>query len=208
MNWPKNIIEERESPMQFLFEVMDPLVCLKLNLATWLKGGEDYGTLLFGVAILLTAFASSLLETVFTSDLFHRMTKGLLGMQSICKGAELSVACFGILEDWIMTQGHWREKKRQVDIYIEINLPHLDAQVASILSSPSRPCKYAIKGGMQISDETIKGFVPEIYVDFGGDIGDVMALSLLWTVFEGEMMVNGYTLSIIPPPLTLAIKEH
>ena len=43
MNWLKNISKERESRMQILSGAMDLLICLLLNIAAWLKGGEDYG---------------------------------------------------------------------------------------------------------------------------------------------------------------------
>ena len=99
-------------------------------------------------------------------------------------------------------------RERQVDTYIKINLPYPDARVASILTGPRGPCKYAVKGGMQISDEVIRSLVRKINSAFGGDIASVLVLPLLWAAYEENMTVNGYTLPIIPPSLTSAIKER
>ena len=65
---------------------MNPIVCLLLNLAAWLKGGEDYGLLLFG-SYGTNRTVSSLLESVFNNELFCKLKEGLLGTHSICKGA-------------------------------------------------------------------------------------------------------------------------
>jgi hypothetical protein len=207
MSWSKNITEERESPTQILFGAMDPLICPLLNLAAWLEGGEDSGSLLF-CAHRSNRFVSSVIQTIFNSNLFHSMKEGLLGTHSVRKGAASYAARFGIVRDWIMCRGRWRGKKRQVDTYIEIDLPYPDARVASILTGPRGPCKYAVKGGTQISDEVIRSLVPKIYSAFGGDIASVLVLPLLWAAYEENMTVNGYTLPIIPPSLTSAIKER
>ena len=69
MTWSKNIWEEQEAPTQILFGAMDPIVCPFLNLAAWLEGGEDYGSLLFGSHRTNRA-VSSLLETIFNSECF------------------------------------------------------------------------------------------------------------------------------------------
>ncbi len=206
MTWSKNIREERESPTQILFGAMDPIVCPLLNLAAWLEGGEDYGSLLFGSHRTNRA-VSSLLETIFNSELFRKINEGLLGTHSIRKGAASYAAHLSLIRDWIATRGHWRMKKMQVDTYIEINLPYPDARVASILTGPRGPCKYTIKGGYHISDAIIESLVPKIFASFGGKIARVLALPLLWAAFEGETSVNGYTVPLIPPHLASNIKD-
>ena len=105
---------------------MDPIVCPLLNLAAWLEGGEDYGSLLFGSHRTNHA-VSSLLETIFNSELFRKINEGLLGTHSIRKGAASYAARLGLVRDWIATCGCWRMKKMQVGTYIEINLPYPDA---------------------------------------------------------------------------------
>ena len=87
-------------------------------------------------------------------------------------------------------------------------LPYTDACIASVLTGPQGPCKYAIKGSIPISDTTTKSLVPKIHVAFGGNIAGVLVLSLLWAAFEGNITVNGRTFPIIPDQLTLLIKEH
>lgn len=62
--------------------------------------------------------------------------------------------------------------------YIKMTLPYPDAQVASILTPPQGPCKYAIiKVNMLISDAII-------YADFGGEIAGVLALPILFTALR------------------------
>ena len=96
----------------------------------------------------------------------------------------------------------------EVDTYIEMTLPYPDACIASVLTCPKGPCKYAIKGGNPISDSIIKSLVPKIHATFGSKIAGVLALPLLWVAFEGSMMVNGYTFPIIPNQLASLIKER
>ncbi len=91
---------------------------------------------------------------------------------------------------------------------LKLTGPYPDAQVASMLTGPQGPCKYAIKSGMQISDEAIKRLVPMIYSAFGGNIVSVLVLLLLWTAYEENMTVNGSTLPIIHSSLTSIIKER
>ena len=99
-------------------------------------------------------------------------------------------------------------KKQQVDTYIEMTLPCPNACVASVLTGPQGPCKYAIKGGNAISDSIIESLVPHIHAAFGSEIARVLVLPLLWAAFEGDMTVNGYTLPIIPKELATAMKKH
>ena len=82
MNWSKNIWEESDCPTQILFGAMDPLICPLLNLAAWLEGGEDSGSLLF-CAHRSNRFVSSVIQTIFNSNLFHSMKEGLLGTHSV-----------------------------------------------------------------------------------------------------------------------------
>ena len=83
-----------------------------------------------------------------------------------------------------------------------------DAHIAPILTGPQGPCKYAIKSGNLIFDSIIKSLVSKIHATFGGKIAGVLVLPLLWMVFEGNIMVNGYTFPIIPNQLASLIKEH
>jgi hypothetical protein len=206
LNWSKNIWDERDCPTQILFGAMDPLVCPLLNLAAWLEGG-DYGVLLFGDH-RSNRSVSSVLDTIFSNEHFQQTRRGLLGTHSIRKGAASYAARFGVCKDWISTRGRWRGKKQQVDTYIEMLLPYPDARVASVLTGPRGPCKYAVKGGIHISDNTIKSLVPKIHAAFGGNIAGVLALPLLWAAFEGNITVNGHTFPIIPDQLTLLMKEQ
>jgi len=44
MCWSKNIVNENQSPMQFLFASMDPLVCPLLNLVVYFKHIHEEAT--------------------------------------------------------------------------------------------------------------------------------------------------------------------
>ena len=95
-----------------------------------------------------------------------------------------------------------------MDTYIEMTLPYPNACTASVLTGPQGPCKYAVKGSNVISGSITESLVPSVRTTFGGEIARVLALSLLWAAFEGEMTVNGYTLPIIPEVLATALKER
>ncbi len=205
MNWSKNIREERDCPIQILFGAMDPLVCPLLNLAIWLEEGGEHGLLLFGQHRSNRSVAS-VLDTIFAHKEFTQVRRGLLGTHSIRKGAASYAARFGICKDWISTRGRWRGKKQQVDTYIEMTLPYPDARVASVLTGPRGPCKYTAKGGRLVGGETLKTLVPKIHAAFGSDIAGVLALPLLWAAFEGDMVINGHTLPILPTQLAQRIK--
>ena len=97
-------------------------------------------------------------------------------------------------------------RSRCIDVNIEIDLPYPDAWVASILTCPQGPCKYAIKGRMQIRMRWSEVLSQTLFC-FGSNIASVLVLPLLWAAYEENMTVNGYTLLIIPSSLTSAIKE-
>ena len=92
-------------------------------------------------------------------------------------------------------------KKQQGDTYIEMTLPYPDAHIASVLTGPQGPCKYAIKGSNAISDNITESLVPNIHAAFRGEIARVLVLPLLWAAFDGNMTVNGYTLPSSPRSL-------
>lgn len=85
-------------------------------------------------------------------------------------------------------------------------LRYPNACVAFALTGNLGPCEYAFKDGNSISDGIIKALVLEIHAAFGGKIVGVLALPLLWVVFESDMVVNGHTLPFIPTQLAEQIK--
>jgi hypothetical protein len=93
------------------------------------------------------------LEIIFASFHFKAARAGKLGTHCLCKGPSSYVSRFGLLRDWISLCGHWRASKKQVDTYIDVDMPYPDAKVASILCSPWGPCKYAARDGVDLDDD-------------------------------------------------------
>jgi hypothetical protein len=73
---------------------------------------------------------------------------------------------------------------------IKITIPYPNARVASILTGPHGPCKYAAKEDYHVSATVIESLIPKIHSSFGSEITRVLALSLLWVTFEGETTVD------------------
>lgn len=87
-----------------------------------------------------------------------------------------------------------------------MTLPCPDACIASVWTSPQGPFKYAINGGNSLNAGITEMLVPNINAALGDNIAGVMALLLIWAAFEGDMVVNGHTLPIIPKPLSEHLK--
>ncbi len=112
---------------------MDPLICPLLNLAVFLELHAPSRTHLVcdhsnqSVAYWIT---------IFSSNCFTATHSRNLGTHSILKGAATYASQFGLPRDWVNIQGRWRGQQKQVDTYIDINLPYPDARVASVLCGP------------------------------------------------------------------------
>jgi hypothetical protein len=85
---------------------------------------------------------------------------GKLGTHSLRKGPSTYASRFGLLRDWISLRGHWQASKKQVDVYINVDVPYLNAKVASILCGPWGPCKYAERDGVDLFDDFFCSITP------------------------------------------------
>ncbi len=204
MCWSKNIREERESPTQIIVPSMDPLICPLLNLAVFLELQAPSGTHLFGDRS--NRSVANILDNIFSSDFFTATRHGNLGTHIIRKGAATYASQFGLPRDWVNIRGRWRGQRKQVDTYIDVNLPYPDARVASVLCGPCGPCKYATKEGHVISDAFVESVIPNIHAIFGSDISQVLVLPLLWASYEGACTVNEFTFPLIPIAMAQEIK--
>jgi hypothetical protein len=173
----KNIRSEQDMPTQFFFASMDPLVCHVLNLAVYVEmfGTQGSGQKIFDWKSTRSFF--EYLEKLFASPHFKAARAGFkaaragkLGTHSLRKGLSTYASQFGLSRDWISLRGCWRATKKQVDIYIDVDLPYPDAKVASILCGPWGPCKYAVRDGVDLTDDFLCSIAPQRVEAFGREV--------------------------------------
>ena len=207
MRKSKNIRSERDMPTQILFASMDPLVCPYLNLAVYV---EMFGTGGLGRKIFdckSTRNFTNYLEKLFSSPFFKAVREGMVGSHSLRKGPSTYASRYGLLRDWISLRGRWRGSKKQVDTYIDVDVPFPDAKVASVLCGPRGPCKYVAKDGILLNDEFLCSIAPRCVEGFGRDVAVILARSLLWAAFEHDVRLNDEVVAIIPSDLRKKILD-
>jgi len=136
------------------------------------------------------------------------MKVGFVGSHSLRKGPSTYASRFGLLRDWISLRGRWRGKKKQVDTYIDVDVPFPDAKVASVLCGPRGPCKYASKEEIELDDEFLLSLAPRCAEAFGRDVAIILARSLLWAACEPETVkMQNVAVSLLPSDLRKKIIE-
>ena len=125
----------------------------------------------------------------------------MVGSHSLRKGPSTYASRYGLLRDWISLRGRWRGSKKQVDTYIDVDVPFPDAKVASVLCGPRGPCKYVAKDGILLNDEFLCSIAPRCVEGFGRDVAVILARSLLWAAFEHDVRLNDKVVAIIPSDL-------
>jgi hypothetical protein len=124
---------------------------------------------------------------VFKTSEFRRVRLGKIGTHSLRKYSSTWMRRHGASRDDANARGRWASDKKQVNTYIDLVLPFVDAKCASILSIGG-PCKYVLKEGSNVSDAWLfEHVVPNIYSRLEGDIAGVLARALLWAAFDNEM---------------------
>ena len=193
-------------PTQIFFVSMDLLVCPVLNLAVYVEmfGTEGVGRKIFEGSTP-SRFADYLDRLIMSSH-FHAVRAGKLGTHSLRKGPSTYASRFGLLRDWISLRGRWRTSKKQVDVYIDVDVPYPDAKVASVLCGPRGPCKYATRAGVDLTDDFFCSIAPRCVEAFGREVGIVLARSLLWAAYEKEVCTNNEVVSLMPSDLGARIK--
>ena len=91
---------------------------------------------------------------------FKAARAGKLGTHSLRKGSSTYASWFGLLRDWISLRGCWQASKKQVNVYIDVDVPYHDATVASILCGSRGPCKYAERDEVDLSDDFLCSIAP------------------------------------------------
>ena len=194
MCWSKNVQEERDSPDQILLGANDPKFCVLLALAIHLEHGfkdgllrsvdDDETALLFGVT---KQTASKAMRDIVTSDGFVLRARGPLGTHSVRKFPATYARRNGCSKDDVDCRGRWKNNKRQVDTYIDVELPFADAKVAATLSIGG-PIKYHYKEGSGLTDDWLLSNVSiQIGQRFPRRIGVVLGKALLWGIYDEEM---------------------
>jgi hypothetical protein len=126
---------------------------------------------------------------------------GKLGTHSLRKGPSAYAIWFGLLRDWISLHGRWRASKKQVDTYIDVDMPYPNAKVASILCGPWGPCKYAARDGVDLDYDFLCLIAPQCVGAFGREVAIILARLLLWAAFEDDVRINEQVISLIPSDL-------
>jgi hypothetical protein len=198
--WSKNVREERDAPDQILIGAMDPIYCILLSfsifLELWIGSGEGLlSHYVFGKAgntaeTTKTGAYEALKTNVFDKDEFRRVARGPLGTHSNRKFGSTWPRRNGCVRDDVDCRGRWKRRREMVDDYIDVTLPWPDAKVASKLCIGG-PCKYVLKEGSGLCDDWIlEHVVPNIRQCFEKEVAIVMALPLLWAVYDPEGTVR------------------
>ena len=118
---------------------------------------------------------------------FPKTQPGLLGTHSARKFPATYARRNGCSRDDVDVRGRWKNKKRQVDTYIDVVLPYPDAKVASTLCIGG-PVKYEIRRGSGVSDQWLFDNVcTQIGRHFPRGVGLVLGRALLWAIFDEKI---------------------
>jgi hypothetical protein len=58
---------------------------------------------------------------------------------------------------------------------IDVDIPYPDAKVASVLCGPRGPCKYAMREGVEITNDYFCSIAPQCVEAFGREVAIVLA---------------------------------
>ncbi len=141
---------------------------------------------------------SDYLGKLFASSHFKAVRTGKLGTLILCKGSSTYASQFDLLRDWISLCGRWRSNKKQVDTYIDVDVPYPNAKVASILCCTWGLCKYTTRDGVELTDDFLCLITPWCVKAFGREVAVVLAHLLLWAAFEDDVRVNEQVIFLIP----------
>ena len=195
--WSKNVMEERDAPIQVLFGSFDSRYCPLIGLGTWLEYHltiyPEPHELVFAIHGLsspdsIKAHASYELNKIFKRDDFNRDSDAgsNIGTHSMRKFATTRARSSGCSKDDTDYRARWKGSKRQQDTYTNITIPFVDAKVAAALCKGG-PCTYCIKNGSGITDDWILEYVvPNIRSHFDRQIALVLGRALTWKVFSNS----------------------
>lgn len=214
LRWTKNCNEERDAPEQIILGSEDSDFCVVVALAIYIQFALEFAnahnsdyifcnteetptSIKQQVSVMLK---KKVIESGEWQEL-QRRTHGenytieKCGTHSLRKFAATLARLLGRSQDEVDVRGRWRNTKRVSDRYTSINLPIVDANVASSLCVGGA-VKYKIKEDSPVSDAwLIEEFVPQIALKCGNGVAIVLGRALLWALIEPTMS------SLIPEEL-------
>ena len=192
---------------------MDPQYCVLLNLAIHLETeGMSNGSSLendwvFPLGTDNPRNAKNkayriLRDEVWSGSEFNKLgIIGLIGTHSLRKYPSTHARRNGCSRDDIDFRGRWKRHTKQVDTYIDVDLPYPDAKVAAALCIGGA-CKYVLKESCGVTDEwLLETVAPNILLQFPREVALTLARPLLWAVFEPHL--QGY----LPETLTERVRS-
>ena len=197
VHWSKNVLEERDCPDQIFLGSYDPDYCLLLSLSVYLELYVTSNTnpiYLFGegdegeqtVNRIKNSFSRSLCK-FFREHLLA--DAHVLGTHSFRKYASTWARNCGCSEDEINGRGRWKQTRRVVNRYLDVEQQFVDAKVQSVLCVGG-PIKYVLVEGSGITSAWYDQYViPGIKEYFGNSntISDVLALPLLFACMDVDL---------------------
>ena len=149
--WSKNVKEEREAPKQVLIGSMSTIHCVLPTLAVHIETSIKISVSQTSRFVFDNQTDSPqngknrayriLRDDVWAKSEFEKVVTGLIGTHSLHKYPLTHAQRNGCSRDDIDFHGRWKRHTRQVDMYIDVELPYPDAKVATALCIGGA-CKY------------------------------------------------------------------
>lgn len=225
VRWSKNVMEERSCPDQILMGAMDPMFCILSNLGLYLEsylGNYPNSTYLFihhgaqtGPKNLIQTYRSKLETVVLQNPAFIACSPGAnrrgVGTHSYRKFPSQYAIDKGASPDDVEIRGCWKKRGRRVVFcYIDPGQIYSDAKVESLLCVRG-PVKYALRQGVEISDEWLfQNVVRNIRNCFSNDYNlcKMFGLAVLFAVMDESIDVpNGIREQVTLAYMALGIDE-
>lgn len=194
VHWSKNVLEERQVPLQILLRSKTPTTCvllaLSIHLETWLVGDVMNYKFLFvlrGKPDLTKNWVSKIMKkNILDSSSF--IYEGKLGTHSVRKAEATYCGLSGCTRYDIGIHGHWKfSVSKIVDTYVDTKFPYPDAKVDATLCLDG-PCKYCLRENSGISEQWIlDNVVPSIYRSgMSKKFATILSLPYLWACLESN----------------------
>jgi predicted ATP-dependent protease len=198
-------MEEQHAPIQLILGVNDPDFCTLLSLGIYLEHmypsaeGVTNGKLnCFAISPTPSASkarASRLLRSVFESDDFKELFRSetlsnldiCLGSHSLRKAAATHARRNGCSRDKIDLRGKWKQRRRQVDTYLDATMSFPDAKVAAALCVGG-PIMYMLRKDSGLDDSLVcENAVSNIFKSHGcKKITTVLGKAVAWACLDPQ----------------------
>lgn len=197
VHWSKNVLEERNCPEQIFLGSYDPDYCLLLSLSIYLEiyvSSDTNSLYLFGEGEEGNKTVNKIKNNFSTGirKFFKEYLKdsaGVLGTHSFRKYAATWARNNGCSEDEVNDRGRWKQTRRVVQRYLDVEQEFVDARVHAALCVGG-PIKYKLVDDSGVTSAWYDQYaVPGIKKHFGTDtISDVLALPLLFACMSDDLV--------------------